>query len=163
MSSSNKVTLQSSLIQAVTYVSGSLVITTGEDSSPPPEITRDGSDWTIDLKANRKKSNEVASSFAGVTGGASHMYAPDGGGTGHAPEQLNFYFGVNITFSVDDKQLTTMVYLAQGNYSSTNNWWIGGNAVVNVGTPSLVLTDGGSIVQTLLMSGGTHDFEFKKP
>lgn len=163
MSKSNKVTLTSPMIRRVTYVDKSLIITTGEDSSPPPTITREGNDWTIDMAADRKNSTEVAASFSKAVGGSSHMYAPEGGGTGHSPEQLNFYFEVSITFNVGGKDVTNPVYLGQGHHGTTNNWWIGANTVVNVGTPSLVVLDGGSIVQILKMSGGVHDFEFTQP
>ena len=160
MSSSNVVTLTSPDIRGVTYVNNSLVITPGEDSSPPATVQGPTSDkpnvWTITLKADRSGSEGVANQFNSQVGGAPHEYAPDGGGTGHSPEKLNFYFGVDVAFGSG----TVRVYLAQGHYSSTNNWWIGSNSVVNTGTPTLVVISNNQIQQIFNMSGGTSSFEF---
>lgn len=163
MSSSNTVKLSSPQIQNVTYIANSLVITTGEDSSPPATITAPdtpGGDWTITLNADRSGSTQVADSFNGQVGGSSHEYAPNGGGTGHSPEQLNFYFGVTITFQTGAGSVPVNVFLAQGHFSSTNNWWIGANAVVNTGTPTLVAIQNNQIAQIFNMGGGTSNFTF---
>ena len=163
MASSNDVTITSSLIQTITYIENSLVITEGEDSTPPPRIEQNASKWKITLAADRKGSNAVANSFNTRVGGSSHEYAPDGGGTGKMPDSLNFFFGVTITWSIGGSRVNTDVYLAQGNFNVTNNWWIGANSVVNVGTPSFVVLDNNAIVQILKMSGGTSSFTFSLP
>jgi hypothetical protein len=160
MAKSNSVTLTSSLIQNVVYVDNSLVITTGEVYTEPGTVTQDGTTWTIEVEADRKGSAEVATSFNNQVGGASHEYAPDGGGTGHTPNELNFYFAVTITFRIGSGSYNTTVYLAQGNKGLSNNWWIGANAVVNVGTPSMVVLNNNTIMQILKLSGGNSSFEF---
>jgi hypothetical protein len=163
MPSSNTVTLTSSLIQSITYIENSLVVTEGEDSTPPPKIEQDAAKWKITLAADRKGSGAVANSFNTRVGGSSHEYAPDGGGTGKMPDSLNFFFGVTITWNSGGTRVSTDVYLAQGSFNVTNNWWIGANAVVNVGTPSFVVLNGNVIVQILKMSGGTSSFTFSLP
>lgn len=165
MSSSNTVKISSPQISidSITYIDNSLVITAGEDSSPPPTFSQDGDTWTITLQANRKGSEDVADKFSGKVGGASHEYAPDGGGTGKTPGQLNFYFGVTINFKLKGGTVPVNVYLAQGSYNLTNNWWIGANGVVNTGTPTLCALQNNEIVQIFNMSGGTSNFIFSAP
>jgi hypothetical protein len=161
MSSSNEVKLSGAQIQNVTYVNNSLVITQGEDSSPPPSIQQDkDKNWVITLSADRKGSSTVANSFNGASGGASHEYAPSGGGTGHTPNELNFYFAVTITFSTPSGSVPVQVNLAQGHYSTTNNWWIGANGVVNIGTPSFCAIANNKIEQIYKLGGGTSNFTF---
>jgi hypothetical protein len=159
--SSNAVTITSPLIHSINYISGSLVITTGESSSPPPSVLQSGDKWTITLEAGRSGSKPVADSFNTLNGGSIHEYAPDGGGTGHTPNELNFYFGVTITFLLDGVQIPTQVYFAQGHYSTTNNWWIGANSVINTGQPMLLLISNNTIQRILNMSGGVSSFVLK--
>jgi len=161
MASSNSVTLTSSLISNVSYINGSLVITEGEDASPPPTITRSGTTWTITLEADRSGSATVATSFNNATGGENHEYAPDGGGG--TPDKLNFYYQVTITFTVDGTAVPVNVYLAQGHYSLTNNWWIGGNTVINIGDPLLLVISNNAIKAALKISGSTSSFNFTQP
>ncbi|HEU0301095.1 MAG TPA: hypothetical protein VFR37_16645 [Longimicrobium sp.] len=163
MSSSNTVTLTSSLIQSVTYVNNSLHIKSGESYTVPPTITQSGSTWTIVLDADRSGDNTVADDFNNEVGGAYHEYAPSGGGTGNQPGSLNFWFGVTVAFNVGGNVINETFYLAQGNYSLTNNWWIGGNHVVNTGTPTYLVINGNNIQQILNLSGGTSSFTFNVP
>ncbi|HEU0015618.1 MAG TPA: hypothetical protein VFQ45_18215 [Longimicrobium sp.] len=160
--SSNSVTLTSPLISNVTYVNGSLVITEGESASPPPNISKNGSTWTLTLEADRQGSESVASSFVNATGGELHEYAPDGGGG--TPEKLNFFYQATVTFQVGAAALPVNVFLAQGHYSTTNNWWIGGSSVVNVDdTPLLIVVGNNAIKAILKISGGTSSFNFDTP
>lgn len=156
--SSNEVTITSALIQNIEFIPGSVVITSGEKFKEPPTISHSGDKWSITLEADRSGSKPVADSFNSVNGGSIHEYAPDGGGTGHTPNELNFYFGVRITFR--DFPPTT-VYFAQGHYSTTNNWWIGANAVINTGQPMFLLIRDNVIQQILYMSGGVNSFVLK--
>ena len=160
MASSNTVSLTSPLIAGISYISDSLVITKGEASSQPPRIEQDGPTWKITLSADRKGSGEVADRFNTRVGGPDHEYAPDGGGTGKQPNELNFYFGVTITWNIGGTRVNTDVYLAQGHYSLTNNWWIGSGAVVNIGTPMMLVINNNLVVQILKMSGGASSFNF---
>lgn len=154
----NTVKLTGSMIQAISYIQGSLVITTGQPSSPPPSITQTGADWKITLKCGRKKSKSVATSFIDTTGGSVHEYAPEGGGGG-SPDELNFYYGVKVTIMSGSTPVTTTLYLAQGSHGSTNNWWIGGNSIINTGKPLLLVISNNIIEQILSLSGSNDSFK----
>jgi 1-phosphatidylinositol phosphodiesterase len=169
MSSSNTVNIKSKTtnltITKITYLSDTLNAP-GGTAAPTIEKQSDTS-WTITLKCDRSGSEAYADSFNDVSGGAYHEYAPDDGGAGKQPDKLNFYFGVSITFAYKNGSTTTtavapVVYLGQGHYSTTNNWWIGGrDTVVNTDnkTPMLLAEgDGDEIV--LGLSGGTSEFDF---
>lgn len=158
MASSNTVTITSSLIERISYIPNSLVITEGESSSPPPSIVQDASRWIITLEADRSGSEDVADTFNTRVGGAHHEYAPSGGGTGKMPDKLNFYFGLTLTFNVGGTRISTDVYLAQGHYLLTNNWWMGAGALVNIGTPMLLAISNNVVAQIFTLSGGTSDF-----
>jgi hypothetical protein len=160
MSSSNKVKLVGSNIQSVSYIDNSLVITPGQDSAPPPKISKDGNTWTIDLAADRKNSEGVANSFNEITGGKTHVYAPDGG-SGGTPKSLNFYFGVTVEFTgFPGGPVTTTLYLAQGHYGTTNNWWVGGNAVLHVDKPLLLAIANNIVQQIFSLGGSTSEITF---
>jgi hypothetical protein len=153
-SHANSVGVTCSMIQSMSYIEGSLVITQGQPSSPPPSFTQSGDTWTITLNCGRKSSSSVATSFNNQTGGSVHEYAPSGGGG--TPGNLNFYFGVRITMLVNNTQIPVDVYFAQGSYGTTNNWWIGGNTVVNKGDALLLVINNNLITQILALSG-SHD------
>lgn len=148
---SNDFNLTSSQLTAMSYVEGSFVITEGESSSPPPTFKKNGSTWTITIGADRKNSSPVADSFNSKTGGSLHEYTNASGDK--SPEQLNFYFGVVLTFNVNNVTVPVTVYLGQGHYTANNNWWIGGNPVVNDGSPHLNVISGGQILEVLKITG----------
>lgn len=156
--SSNEVTVTSSIVTGMRYVPDSLVITAGESSTPPATFSREGEVWTITLGADRKNSAPVADNFNMVTGGSGHQFAPNGGGG--SPKDLNFFFGVEITFRTTAGDVVVPVYLGQGKSGFSNNWWIGGNAVVNTGTPVLLVIADNKVVLTLQLSGGNSSFIF---
>jgi hypothetical protein len=102
----------------------------------------------------------VANSFNATTGGKVHEYAPDGG-SGGTPKELNFYFGVVVEFSgFPGGPVSTTLYLAQGHYSTTNNWWIGGNTVLNVDKPLLLAISNNIVQQLFKLGGSTSEFTF---
>lgn len=72
----------SKTIKSISYVNGSLQITSDQPSSPPPSIAMKNNVWEITLKAGRKKSKPVADGFNSVCGGKGKEYAPSGGGGG---------------------------------------------------------------------------------
>ncbi len=156
-SETNTVKVTGSMIQSINYIQNSLVITSGQPSSPPPSITQTGADWTITLKCGRKKSEPVATSFNATTGGTVHEYAPDI--DSDSPEELNFYFGVKVTMLSGGTSATTTLYLGQGSHGGTNNWWIGGNSIVNDGKPLLLIINNNLIVQILSLSGSNDSFK----
>ena len=156
-SHSNTVTLESSLIQSVSYIDGTFVITSGQpyDSGPTAKNMGKGV-WEITVNCGRKKSSSVADKFNSLCGGEYHEYAPKGGGG--TPDELNFMFGVTVAFA---NATPITLYLAQGSYSSTNNWWIGGQNVINDGKPDLILISNNLPIQLLRMSGSTSEFNFE--
>lgn len=149
---SNTITVDdtaSKTIQWITYVPNSLVITGGQPSQPPPAIEVKDNVFKITLKAGRKKSKAVADSFNSASGGGPKVYAPSGGGG--TPGELNFYFAVTIQFAGG----TATVYLAQGSYGLTNNWWIGGSPIFSEDKPRLEYRSGADVVTNSL--SGDHD------
>jgi 1-phosphatidylinositol phosphodiesterase len=169
MTSSNTVNIKSKssnlTITKITYVSDTLNAPSGTDA---PAIQKNSdTSWSITLKCDRDGSSAYADSFNDVSGGAYHEYAPDDGGAGKQPDKLNFYFGVSITFAFKDGSNTIpavapVVYLGQGHYSTTNNWWIGGReAITNVDNKTpMLLAEGGIDEIVLGISGDTSEFDF---
>jgi phospholipase C len=153
---SNVVTFtdQSETITSISYVANSLVISAGQPSQAPPTITHEGNVFTIELQAGRHKTTPVADQFNQLCGGRNSEYAPSGG-EGGTPGELNFFFALEIQFQYEGTAATQTVYVGQGSFFFTENWWIGGPGIQNLGTPQLVYTAGTQIV-TLGMSG-THD------
>ena len=158
-SHSNVVTLTdlSGIISSITYLDNSLVISEGQPASPPPSITMAQGVFKITLEAGRHKTTPVADSFNNLSGGRNNEYAPSGdSGT---PSQLNFFFGVviEIVLPSSGSSGSVTVYLGQGSFGTTNNWWIGGSCISNFDQPLLVVTAGGEIAN-ILMSGTEDSF-----
>ncbi|ALR76627.1 hypothetical protein AO703_10040 [[Enterobacter] lignolyticus] len=63
------------------------------------------------------------------------------GASDNAPEQLNFYFGLAVNFTIYGKVFLANLYLGQGHTGSSNNWWIGG-LPVNGNTDTVTISDG---------------------
>lgn len=165
---SNEVLLTLDAIWDIRYIDGSLMVSTGQpygilDIVRPeaPSTT-----WTIKLNAGRHKTSEVADAFISITGGKGRMYCPNQA-SDDAPDQLNFFFGVEIDILLDNKIYTTEVYLAQGSYTiivTTNNWWIGGmtiahqskTAVMAVSEPSTL-----ALKELYTLGGDVYKFTFK--
>ena len=156
----NTVTINGSMIKGISYVNNSLVISSGQPSSPPATISNSGSKWEVTMKCGRHKTSAVADQFTKICGSAAHEYAPSGGGG--TPDELNFFFQVNFIIDINGKNYNVNnVCLAQGSYSTTNNWWIGGTNVVNNGNASLIVADNGVVVGTIALSGSHDSFDFK--
>ena len=156
-SHSNTVTLESDQIESISYIDGTFVITDGQPYESGPTAKNKGKGvWEITVNCGRKKSDAVAQKFNSLAGGEYHEYAPKGGGG--TPDELNFMFGVTVTFS---NAAPITLYLAQGSSPSTNNWWIGGQNVINDGKPDLVLISNNLPTQVLRMSGSTSEFVFE--
>ncbi len=154
---SNVVTINdnSRVISGMSYVTGSLKITDGQPYDLPPSFSGSNGKWKITLEAGRKKTKPVADTFNSNCGGASKEYAPSGGGG--TPDELNFQFGVTISFQSGG---SATVYLAQGSYATTNNWWIGGAPIFSADKPRFEFTSGNT-VYTLAMSGDHETFNLK--
>lgn len=113
------------VITNIVYVDNSLEVSQGQQSSPPPSINFSGggiaNGWSISLQANRQKTTQVANDFNNLFDGNDNEYSPVASST--SPSQLNFFFGIDVYAG----QGVTRVYLAQGSFGLTNNWWIGSN------------------------------------
>jgi hypothetical protein len=157
MPSSNKVTLSGPTIASIAYIPNTLKVTEGQPVDGNPTVTNDGSGaYIIALSADRKASSDVAIGFNEVTGGAGHV-AADGGGS--MPNELNFYFGVTLSISTNAGLVPVTLYLGQGNYRLTNNWWIGGNSFLQ--PPTLLLAISNNLIQEVLkVSLDTSSFKF---
>lgn len=153
---SNGVWITAPMVTAMTYVEGSFHITDGEGYELPPNIVSPSgtNGWQILLSAQRKASSSVAADFASLAGGTPHEFAP---GQDAAPKELNFCYGINMTFQIN-ASTTTMVtlYLAQGSYLATNNWWIGGaNLTRNDEDSATLVVGSGSNQMTITVTGNT--------
>lgn len=133
----NEVQLVCAQIAGVTYVDGSLAITPGEPYVVPPTIHRDGATWTIVLEADRKGSPEVARSFVAVTGGPGRQIAETLRDV--EPEEMNFHFALDVGFAIGGHIVPARLYVGQGHYAFTNNWWLGATALQRTGDNTAVL------------------------
>ena len=74
-----------------------------------------------------------------------------------SPGDLNFFFGINVTFS--GQSIPVPLLLGQGHQALTgaNNWWIGGGSVHSSdGAATLTLPDGSQL--TISGGEGSHTF-----
>ncbi|MEY2505179.1 MAG: hypothetical protein QOG27_1459, partial [Verrucomicrobiota bacterium] len=138
----------SKTIKFISYLNDSLQISSGQPSKVPPSITVKNNVWGITLQAGRHPTSAVANSFNSLCGGKEKEYAPSGGGGG-TPDELNFFFGISITFQ---NGVSGTIYLGQGSYGTTNNWWIGGSPIFSQDKPRLEYP-GGSMIYTNELSG----------
>jgi hypothetical protein len=150
----NEFTLTCSEITSIEYRTNRAYVSTGQPFDVPPEISRKGSEWKIIFKSGRHKTSAVSKSFMAAAGGSKLSVITSASGD-KTPEELNFYFGLKISIETrkDGRLDDVLVYLGQGSYASTNNWWFGSNNLVNSnGTALLVATKSGAIVWKALMS-----------
>ncbi|WKE65718.1 hypothetical protein PVT67_00230 [Gallaecimonas kandeliae] len=154
----NSLTLDAADFQVVNYVPDSLVITEGQPSDQPASITHKAPKWLLSINCGRKNSSQVASQWVQATGGADNSYAPDGGAN-PPPKELNFYYAVDITTYGGNK---TRLYLGQGHYSTTNNWWLGGVDVVAIDNKAVLAIGSGASRESFDLSGNHDYFIFKK-
>ena len=120
-------------------------VTSGKAYSFPPSVTSTGSGdytvWDITFDADRTASSPVAYDFIQYTGGFPppyHQWSPVAALVPGYPQELNFFFGVNICAASPNIGCFTL-YLGQGNDGFPlfqNNWWIG--------SPSLAVAFDGS-------------------
>lgn len=119
----NKVEIKADAIQSITYIDNSLVITSGQPSSPPPSVNHSCSTWTIDMECGRKGNSSVAGQFTNISGGVGHVFSPTAF-SDESPADLNFYFGVKVGIQTEGTTNYVTLYLAQGHRAMRNNWWI---------------------------------------
>lgn len=159
MPSSNTVTITdtSGTLSSVSYVGNSAHVTADEDFDVPPAITQSGRVFKITFNADRKGSSAVADSFNASSGGTAFEYAPSGGGG--TPDDLNFWFTLQLDFNTAQGSARVQLNIGQGHYSATNNWWIGGG-IVTSSAPSLNIAIGAGLTLSLPLSGDHDHFEF---
>jgi len=159
-SHSNTVTIDdkaSRTISSISYIAGSLQISSGQPSKVPPSIKVNNNVWEITLEAGRHKTSAVANAFNSLCGGKGKEYAPSGGGGG-TPNELNFFFGVTLTFQNGG---TATIYVGQGSYGATNNWWIGGAPIFSSDKPRLEYPAAGKSF-TNVLSGDHKTFKLQQ-
>ncbi len=136
----NTFTLTCEDIVNIQYRLNSAYISEGQPFDVPPDISNDGSGkWTITFKAGRDKTSAVAKSFTSVAGGSQDTLIVGSGD--ETPDELNFYFGLNVTVELSDGGLLDdiLIYLGQGNTLFTNNWWLGSINLINLNGRAVLL------------------------
>jgi hypothetical protein len=135
--SSNSISLSGSYIVDMTYIPGTLVCST---PAADPTILQSGSTWTATLSCERSGSSQVASQFVSAVGSSNNMYGASTSAT--SPGNMNFFFGLAVTFSFGGVTYAAEVYVGQGHFtsfgSSINNWWIGSTALGRCGASALL-------------------------
>lgn len=154
-SHSNVVTItdESNTLKNIVYL-GPLVVSEGQPHDPAPTFAKSGNVFKITLEAGRRNTAPVAHAFNTITGGKDHEYAPFKE-IDHSPDDLNFFFGVQLQFEFEGASGVADVYLGQGHVLGVNNWWIGSPLITNFGEPQLVYT--ADIKEVSLALSGTHD------
>jgi phospholipase C len=155
-SQSNVVTItdESNTITSIVYLPASLDVSEGQPHDAEPSIARTGNVFTITLEAGRHKTAPVAETFNARSGGQNNEYAPFKE-IDETPDELNFFFGLQITFEFASASGFANVYLGQGHVLGVNNWWIGSPNISNFGEPQLVYT--ADLHEVSLALSGTHD------
>lgn len=152
------ITDDSGTITGMSYFPGSVVVTSGQDSSPPPTVQKNGKIYTISFDCDRKGSSTTAASFNAASGGSTHEYAAYRGGD--TPDELNFWFGLQIEFSTSQGTGTAVLNVGQGHTGVHDNWWLGGS-IVNSSTPNLIVPiDNTALKLTLPLSGDISEYTF---
>jgi len=102
----------------------------------------------------RRQSSSVANAFNSSSGGSAHEYAASGGGG--TPNELNFFFTVQINVTTSKGSGSTLLNIGQGHYGTTNNWWLGGAGLTS-SKPSLTIPVANGAYNLTLPISGTHD------
>ncbi|MBO8085400.1 hypothetical protein L0E83_14180 [Marichromatium gracile] len=89
-------------------------------------VSKDGEEARIVVKAGRHKTKAVAQWFKdAVNAGPGQTLACDS--KGNFPDELNFAVEGTLEMQIGDKQITCKdILIAQGSFTTTNNWWMGG-------------------------------------
>jgi len=151
------ITDNSGTITSMTYVANSANVTSGEDSAPPPTVQKNGSVFTITFVSDRKKSAPVATAFNNNCNNNSlNAYAASGGGG--LPEELNFFFQLELQVTTASGSGSAILNIGQGSYALTNNWWLGG-PIVSSSQPGLnIPVNNGASQLNLPLSGTNSSF-----
>lgn len=98
----------------------------------------------ISVKSKRTGSEAIANSFNQLVSSNDNKYVlliMYGSKIPAFPQKLNFYLGVDV--SINGIPLGNNMFLAQGHYSSGNNWWVATNSGIykTCGYEGMTLTD----------------------
>ncbi len=140
MKHDNTFTLTCKDIVNIEYQPDSACVSSGQPFDVPPSISNNGSgQWTIIFKAGRKKTSKVADSFTSVAGGSQYTLVVNS--SNKTPDELNFYFGLNVTVSLPSggRLDNIIIYLGQGSEGLTNNWWLGSVNLINFNGKAVLL------------------------
>jgi len=97
------------------------------------EVSGSDGKCTITIKAGRKGSSEVANWFKQRVDSGNAIACDS---SGPLPDELNF--AVQGTLTLTQGETTTScdnMIVAQGNFTTVNNWWLGGSDVKSGGVP----------------------------
>lgn len=98
----------------------------------------------ISVKSDRNNTAEVAKSFNQLVNSNENKFVLKkiyGNHVPAYPQKLHFYMGINT--SINGHPLANDLFLAQGHYSSGNNWWVATNSgfFQTCGYTGMTLTD----------------------
>ncbi len=139
---------------------GTLEVTNGQPVQGTPTPSEFSGGWLIDLICGRQGNAGIAQDFVNNCGGSpNNMFGLFT--LSSEPGNLNFFFGINITFSGQSSPVT--LFLGQGHniLTAQNNWWIGGTSVNSSGGVALLTLPDNS----QLTIGGVeddHTFQFNE-
>ncbi len=155
-------TLTGAMITTVEYMARSFHA--GEESSsdtPPVTVTHDGTAWTLTTHCEHAASADVATDFNGTCEDALHIMTTAADGALAA--ELNFCYGVVVTFAVGMQTYEVDLFIGQGTTAGQSDWWLGGANVINDVNPLLALISYNQISKLLHVSSAPNAFDFALP
>lgn len=133
-----------------------------QDSEKIGEVSYSSSDKQscIYVKSERKNTEETANGFNKLVNSDDNKYVLlvyYGTFVPALPEKLHFYIGTNV--SINGVPLTNDLFLAQGHYSSGNNWWVATNSGYynSCKVRGMTLTDSANNKYCILSHGNLHE------
>lgn len=120
----NEVNFAIAGVTEFSFVQTDFSITDGQPySGVTSSVTQSGAEAQIVVKAGRKGSSEVATWFKNKVGSGQTIVCDT---TGTFPDALNFAVEGTMTITTDKGTYTCdNVIIAQGNFATVNNWWMG--------------------------------------
>jgi len=98
----------------------------------------------------------VATDFNKDSGGGTHEYSAASGGSSE-PTEMDFFFGVEMTMLRE--LIPVQLWFGQSSSGDTVSWWIGGDLIINLREPLLlVITEDYHHVKILALSGTNDSF-----
>jgi hypothetical protein len=112
-------------VQSFSFAPTAYNITSGQPyGGTTSGVSQAGKQGFILVKAGRKGSTSVAQWFQQQVGAGQTLVCD---ATGTFPDKLNFAVQGTLTMQVGGKTFTCdNIIVAQGNFATVNNWWMGG-------------------------------------